>query len=340
MLHKTFAVRGPDGSTFEKPGKKVAESCVNSLTMQFDYPLPSNYLRAFWPRIAGIAESNTCIPGWTKALGLSVSHLREFSDVACGMYGRYSIQTFLAGEDTGIEKRLEASKISEEEITSLLEKGNATHFSLFKALYGKSLASIMRDDPFKSKKLKGDIKSIPTVLDIVHAFPSATVEFNAAGERDIVIEKQDYIAMIERLRGAHNTLADGYEKFKARAPPAKLPFVFLYGLCSVEQYIFLFLKISVRYSSSPAGRVYDDAANSLNRPLQFQDLSNVYGPSCLAFYDFSRWTFTGEPFFLLCALCYFLLCLLFLLTPAWVLCRRCRRRRKKKKEIGRGKGKN
>ncbi|MEC8493531.1 MAG: hypothetical protein VXZ39_01335, partial [Planctomycetota bacterium] len=89
MIHRTYAVRGPDGSTADNPSGDPRRSCINSLTMQFDYPLPSAYLRAYWPRLSSVPDAQACIPTWHKALALDPGLLRDLFEKTCGSYFFY-----------------------------------------------------------------------------------------------------------------------------------------------------------------------------------------------------------------------------------------------------------
>ncbi|MED6308266.1 MAG: hypothetical protein VX563_09670, partial [Planctomycetota bacterium] len=172
MIHRTYAVRGPDGSTADNPSGDLRRSCTDSLTMQFDYPLPSAYLRAYWPRLSSVPESLSCIPTWGRALALEPEFLRHLSRETCGSYMR--------------SKRPRNAAVGRADGGSLDAMGNATHLSIAGDLF----------EGWQEKDLR-------LALDAAHALTSLE-PIADGGRRDAVVSKDDLRRMLARLDRARS----------------------------------------------------------------------------------------------------------------------------------------
>ena len=314
MIHRTYAVRGPDGSTADNPSGNLRRSCTNSLTLSFDYPLPSAYLRAFWPRLSGVPDAQACIPHWQRALALEPEFLRDLSKKTCGSY-------FTRGVDyrNVIEMKGEAMQTVRARDTaksragegSLDAMGNATHLSIAGDLF----------EGWQEKDLR-------LALDAAHALTS--LELIAGGDGggpDFVVSKDDLQQMLARLDHASSKFSTDLQGFERRSALSSPVWTLFVGLCAFEHNL---LRVFSYGGITPTSLA---SSNTLQLTVGFHDLEKGTGVPfgsgmlCRCFYNIDKWTLSGQPVYLLLAAAHILVTIGVLGALAYALVVHMRTRR-------------
>ena len=314
MLHRTYAVRGPDGSTADNPSGDLRRSCTNSLTLQFDYPLPSAYLRAYWPRLSSVPDAMTCIPGWHRALALDRDHIEELATKNCGNFCSFSDELSYASDAAGESMRSMRARdtaIDPGHVSRIEEMGNATHFSILgDLLFSPDSIQSQEVDTYTSQLL---------ALDAAHALPSLSIEKDHRGVLHALASKEDLLQMLARLDSARDKYSRDLQSYEVRSAVVTLMWWPLFYSCALENNL-------VRISSY-GGITSSSMSMSLAFVLSvgFQDLERGVGLptgsglACRAFYGVDRWTLSGEVSYLLFGVIYMILLLAVVGATAYVL---------------------
>ena len=291
MIHRTYAVRGPDGSTADNPSGDPRRSCINSLTMQFDYPLPSAYLRAYWPRLSSVPESLSCIPTWGRALALEPEFLRHLSRETCGSYMRFDMVYIPTIDATGEpirSVRARDTAAGRADDGSLDAMGNATHLTI--------AGDLFQGWPEADLRL---------ALDAAHALTSLE-PIADGGRRDAVVSKDDLRRMLARLKGASSKFSTDLQGFERRSALSSPVWTFFLGPCAFEHNllrVFSYGGITPSSLSEVAGRQVTVGFHDLEKGIGVPRGSGLF---CRCFYNIDKWTLSGRPVYLLLAVAYIL----------------------------------
>jgi len=306
-------VRGPDGSTADNPSGDLRRSCTNSLTMQFDYPLPSAYLRAYWPRLSSVPDALTCIPGWHRALALDRNHIEEVVTENCGNFCSFTDDLRESNKAGHAMRSMRAryTAIDPSHVSRIEKMGNATHFSILGDL-------LYPPDSLQSQEVDTNTSQL-LALDAAHALPSLSIETDDRGDPHALVSKEDLLQMLARLDSAGDKYSRDLQSYEVRSAVATLMWRPLYRSCALENNlvrIFSYGGISSSSISLSEAFVLSVGFQDLERGV---GLPNGSGLACRAFYGVDRWTLSGEVSYLLFGVIYLLLLLAVVGATAYVL---------------------
>ena len=299
LIHRTFAARGPDGSTSSsQTDENLRESCTNSLTMQFDYPLPSAYLRSYWPRIFASPSSSKCVPMWHRAMALDADLLSDLAAHFCGSYSEMQLR-FEAAGDTLLDTRDSDTAIAQAHINGVMqEKGNATHFSMIGELYEDAS---QRTTTGGNWRVETSVKLLAE-LDAAHALPSFDVQEDSDGNADAVLEKEDFYRLIVRLNSARDKHSRDLRLFRRRSPIAMPLWIPLSFACFGERFVLRIFPLK-NAPVTASKETFQVAFHDLDGGVGFPPSST---PICRSFYNLDKWLLSGKLFYLYVAIMYLL----------------------------------
>ena len=350
MIHRTYAAPAPGSSDGADAGAGDGDgdgagadagagsaACTDSMTMQFDYPLPSAYLRAYWPRLFMAPSARGCVPAWQKALSLDPGFISDHARDRCGRYCLHE-----AAYDASLRRRGTSYRAAREEDTRLSEahlgrvlksRGNATHFSLLEDLYpdeyARRLARLAREHPGPcpdgsnytfsggcvDDAAAGEARLL-VALDAAHALTSIGAPARPGGEGadavplDAAAEKEDLQRLAARLDGARERFSAHLALFQRRDAAARLVWLPLAGMCfaervAVDPLLRLRRALAGGGGGARAGGLTDTVLGAAYHHLDNgAALPELSGPACRAFFSLDAWLISGQRRYLCLLLLY------------------------------------